>query len=96
MNSSLIGKIEKAHRYEQEPERVAINQLQADFRGEHSTYTINLDGNHWRCSCGFYGGYGTCSHVMALQRILSRMLSLESRTESPLGAQAATAAPENA
>ena len=91
MNSSLIGKIEKAQRYEHEPERVNITGLTADFRGEHSTYHLSLDGNHWQCNCSFYSGYGTCSHVMALQRILSRMLNLESRSESPLdGAVAPT------
>lgn len=84
MNSSLIGKIEKAQRYEHEPERVTIQSFQADFRGEHDIYHIALDSNHWRCSCSFFAGYGTCSHVMALQRILAPMLSLESRTETPL------------
>ena len=84
MNSSLIGKIEKAQRYEQEPERIQIQALEADFQGEHDKYHIKLSNNHWSCSCSFYSGYGTCSHVMAAQRILARMLSLESRTESPL------------
>ena len=84
MNSSMIGKIEKAQRYEHEPERVGIRNLEVDFRGEHSVYQVSLKNNHWNCSCSFYSLYGTCSHVMALQRILSPMLSLESRSESPL------------
>ena len=84
MHSSLIGKIEKAQRYEHEPERVAITNLQADFRGEHDVYHIGLKDNHWSCSCSFYAGYGTCSHTMALQRILAQMLSMESRSESPV------------
>ena len=84
MNSSLIGKIEKAHRYEQEPERLTITGLQADFKGEHDVYHLSLENDHWRCSCGFYNGYGTCSHVMAAQLILGKMLSLDSRSESPL------------
>jgi hypothetical protein len=84
MHSSLISKIEKAQRYEHEPERVNIQSLQAEFKGDHDTYRIRLENNHWSCSCSFYSGYGTCSHVMALQRILAPMLSLESRTETPL------------
>lgn len=84
MNSSMIGKIEKAQRYEQEPERLSIQNLQADFRGEHDLYHVKLDGNHWHCSCSFYSGHGTCCHIMAAQRILSPMLSMESRTETPL------------
>jgi SWIM zinc finger len=84
MNSSIIGKIEKAQRYEHEPERVDIHNLEVDFKGAHSVYQVSLKGNHWSCSCSFYSLYGTCSHVMALQRILSPMLSVESRSESPL------------
>ena len=84
MNSSMIGKIEKAQRYEHEPERVSIHDLDVDFKGEHSIYQVSLKSNHWSCSCSFYSVYGTCSHVMALQRILAPMLSLESRSESPL------------
>lgn len=84
MNSSMIGKIEKAQRYEHEPERVSIRNLEVDFKGEHSVYQVALKNNHWNCSCSFFSLYGTCSHVMALQRILSPMLSLESRSESPL------------
>lgn len=84
MNSSIIGKIEKAHRYEQEPERLKMKNLEADFQGEHDVYHIKLDNNHWSCSCSFYTAYGTCSHVMAAQLILAPMLSLESRSESPV------------
>ncbi len=84
MNSSMIGKIEKAQRYTHEPERVNIHTLHAEFKGEHDVYHLSLENNHWRCSCGFYSGYGTCSHVMAVQRILSPMLTLESRSEHPL------------
>jgi hypothetical protein len=80
----MIGKIEKAQRYEHEPERVSIRNLEVDFKGEHSVYQVGLKNNHWNCSCSFFSLYGTCSHVMALQRILSPMLSLESRSESPL------------
>lgn len=84
MNSSMIGKIEKAQRYEHEPERVSINNLQATFKGEHSDYQLTLNDNHWTCTCSTYAVYGTCSHAMALQRILSKMLNMESRSETPV------------
>ena len=84
MNSSMIGKIEKAHRYEKEPDRLTISNMQAEFRGEHDAHRLSLENNHWKCNCSFYSGYGTCSHIMAAQSILAPMLSLESRSESPL------------
>ncbi|MDF3017039.1 MAG: zinc finger protein, partial [Thermomicrobiales bacterium] len=42
MNSSMIGKIEKAHRYAQEPERVRFQSLKATFHGGHDDHTVEL------------------------------------------------------
>ena len=39
MQSSLIGKIEKAKRYAQEIDRVTFSELSVKFRGENDTYT---------------------------------------------------------
>ena len=35
MQSSLIGKIEKANRYAQETDRVTFHELSVNFRGEN-------------------------------------------------------------
>ena len=74
MQSSLISKIEKAKRYAQEPERVSLNQLTASFRGEHDSYSLTYREEKWHCSCHFFSVWHTCSHVMALQRMLGQML----------------------
>ena len=76
MNSSLIGKIEKAHRYAREPERVQIQTLAGTFRGGHDEYQVRLENGHWNCSCHTFSSHviGTCSHVMAMQQMLERML----------------------
>ena len=75
MYSSLIGKIEKAKRYAQELDRVSINQLSTTFRGDHSEYQVEYQGNSWRCTCSFFISHGICSHTMALQRVLEGMIS---------------------
>jgi len=77
MQSSLIGKIEKAKRYAQEKDRVTLSELSATFRGEHDTYNISYKDGKWYCSCHFFSGWGLCSHTMALQRILDKMLPKE-------------------
>ena len=76
MNSSLIGKIEKAHRYAEEPDRIRIQGLTATFRGEHDEYQIEVRDGEWKCSCHTFASHviGTCSHVMAMQLMLERML----------------------
>jgi len=74
MQSSLIGKVEKAKRYAREPDRVTFAELAADFRGEHSTYAVNYRDSKWHCTCNFFSQWGLCSHTMALQRLLAGML----------------------
>jgi hypothetical protein len=81
MNSSMIGKIEKAHRYAREPERVRIHSLQATFHGGHDDHSVELRDGHWRCSCHAFSTHvlGTCAHVMAIQQMMSPMLSEDDR-----------------
>ena len=83
MQSSLISKIEKAKRYVQQPERIHISELTATFNGENSTHRISCRDGKWTCTCDFFGQWGHCSHTMALQHLLGKMLPEETRS-SPL------------
>jgi hypothetical protein len=76
MYSSMIGKIEKAHRYAREPERVKFQTLTASFEGGHDRYTVSLTDHGWECSCHTFETHmiGTCSHIMAMQQMLGAML----------------------
>lgn len=81
MNSSMIGKIEKAHRYAKEPERVRVQTIETVFRGSHDDYNVGLVDGHWSCTCHAFTSHsvGTCAHVMAIQQLLSPMLSTDDR-----------------
>ncbi len=94
MHSSIINKIEKAKRYAAEPERIKFNSLNATFHGGHDTYTITLQDGKWHCSCNFFTAqeYGTCSHVMAMQRLLTPMLPETAGQEEPAAQPAQSAA----
>lgn len=81
MNSGLIGKVEKAHRYAQEPGRVRITTLTATFEGDNSTYDLAMEGDSWRCTCGTYQTFGNCQHAMATQQILQPMLPADAATD---------------
>ena len=81
MNSSIIGKIDKARRYALEPERVQLGALAATFRGSHDEYELTLASSAWRCSCHFFETHGTCAHIIAAQRILAPMLPEGARYE---------------
>ena len=77
MQSSLIGKIEKANRYAQETDRVTLSEFSAEFRGDNDTYNTGYKDGKWHCSCHFFSSWGLCSHTMALQKILTNMLPSE-------------------
>ena len=83
MNSSLYGKIEKAKRYLEQPERISFNNLNVTFNGEHSPHTVSLEQNHWHCDCSSFHSLGSCSHVMAMQSMLNPMLTADARYDGP-------------
>jgi hypothetical protein len=80
MQSSLIGKIEKAKRYAEEPERVSISNFSAVFRGENDSHNLDLSDGKWHCNCHFFAQWGECVHVMTLQRLLGKMLPAQPDT----------------
>jgi hypothetical protein len=81
MNSSMIGKIEKAHRYANELDRVRINVFDATISGDNDQYHVRLTPDGWECSCHTFQSHvlETCSHVMAMQLVLGKMLSDDHR-----------------
>ncbi|MSQ15564.1 MAG: hypothetical protein EXR50_06855 [Dehalococcoidia bacterium] len=77
MNASLIGKIEKAKRYAEEPKRVSFREFSVVFSGENDDHIVSFKSDEWNCSCDFFTGWKVCSHTMALERILLDMLPRE-------------------
>lgn len=89
MNSSMIGKIEKAHRYANEPERVRFQSLESTITGDNDVYHVKLTPHGWECSCHTFQSHllETCSHVMAMQLMLGRMLDDEVRYTAQVEAE---------
>jgi hypothetical protein len=80
MQSSLIGKIEKAKRYAEEKDRITFSELTVTFRGENDNYEISYSNGAWHCTCHFFSTWDTCSHTMAMEKILGVMLPEEAKT----------------
>ncbi|MBI2853245.1 MAG: hypothetical protein HYX84_09185 [Chloroflexi bacterium] len=80
MQSSLIGKIEKARRYAEEKERVTFSDFSVHFRGDNDTYLTGYKDGRWHCTCHFFTSWGVCSHTMALEKMLDEMLPDEAVT----------------
>ena len=75
MDSSIIGKIEKAKQYAEQKDRVNITSFAATFKGNHDNYDVRFEDGAWRCECHFFTTREVCSHTMAMQRILEEMLT---------------------
>ena len=80
MDSSIIGKIDKARQYAEEKDRVNISSIKATFQGNHNIYEVSFDSGAWHCLCHFFTTRGVCSHTMAMQRILDEMLTKQGQT----------------
>jgi len=80
MHSSVIGKIEKAHRYARELDRITIDRMSLTFRGDNDAHRVNLDADGWQCTCHSFETLTSCAHVLALQQILGQMLSESAQT----------------
>ena len=74
MQSSLIGKVEKARAYALERHRMQIDGLHVSFHGENSDHEVAITDGAWSCSCDFFGSWHVCSHTMALERVLEGMV----------------------
>jgi hypothetical protein len=78
----MIGKIEKAKRYAEQRERIRFESFRATFHGENNPHTVHFESGVWKCDCEFFILRAVCSHTMALERILERMLPLPIQANS--------------
>ncbi len=83
MDYGMIGKIEKARRYAQEPQRITFETLEVLFRGDNNSYTLMLDSSGWHCTCPGFHKYSICPHLMAMERLLRPMLKRAPQPYAP-------------
>jgi hypothetical protein len=77
MDSGMIGKIQKAKRYAEEPERIRFEQFRVTIQGTNSQHEVSYDQGTWNCTCNYFAGRGVCSHTMAMERLLGVSLPPE-------------------
>ena len=77
MDSGMIGKIQKAKFYAEEPERIRFEEFQVTFQGTNSHHRISFEQGRWHCTCDFFATRGVCSHTMTMERLLGVMLPPE-------------------
>lgn len=77
MDYSMIGKIQKAKEYAEQPDRVSFQSLAVEFKGSNNTYNITLNAEGWHCTCPGFQKYAICPHIMTLERLFGPMLKRE-------------------
>ncbi|HET8657126.1 MAG TPA: SWIM zinc finger family protein [Longimicrobiaceae bacterium] len=72
-DSGMINKVQKAKLYADEPERIHFTDLTVEFDGRNNPHTVQFHEGRWTCDCSYFHTHQTCSHVMALDRVLGVM-----------------------
>ncbi|HEX2907921.1 MAG TPA: SWIM zinc finger family protein [Phototrophicaceae bacterium] len=83
MDYGMIGKIEKARRYAEEPERITFHAFALNFRGDNNSYEISLNGEGWECTCPGFHAHQICPHIMTLEKLLRPMLKRHALPYTP-------------
>lgn len=91
MDSGMIGKILKAKQYAEERDRIEFIQFSVIFHGENNDHEVTYDNGTWSCQCNFFASHDVCSHTMALERILDKMIRPEEQSEMESKAAAKSA-----
>ena len=76
MDYGMIGKIQKAKRYAEERDRIHFHSFSVTLEGENNPHTVQFDDGKWDCDCDFFRTRGRCSHTMALEIILEKMIPM--------------------
>lgn len=74
LNSGMIGKIQKAHRYAEERNRFRFSALAVTIHGDNDDHEVRFEAGALICGCDFYGHQSVCAHTMAVERLLGGML----------------------
>ena len=77
LDSGIISKIQKAKTYASEPERIHFQSLKVEFDGNNAQHSVEFNDGHWRCDCDYFRHHHTCSHTMAMERVLGVMAPAE-------------------
>jgi len=75
MDYGMIGKIEKAKRYAQQPERFRFNSFDLTFHGDNNTHQVRFEDGKFHCDCEFFLTHQRCGHTMAVEIMLKDMIS---------------------
>jgi len=81
IGEALALKRQKAERYAKEPLRFRLDSLAVTMQSEHDDRLITFGNGTWSCSCDFFAAHRTCSHLMAIDILLSQRAGMRLRQD---------------
>jgi hypothetical protein len=75
MDYGMIGKIEKAKRYAEDPTRFRFKKFDLTFRGDNNDHHVTYDNGVFNCDCEFFLTHKRCGHSMAIEILLKDMIA---------------------
>jgi hypothetical protein len=72
MDSGMIGKIDKAKRYAQEPHRFHFQAFTVMIDGENNSHVVRFENDTWNCDCEYFRTRHVCTHTIALSDYILR------------------------
>ncbi len=73
LETGMASKIYKARQYAEQPDRIHFESLRARIDGNNNPHDVEFRDGEWACDCDYFRNHSTCSHVMALDRVLGVM-----------------------
>ena len=70
IDSGIIGKIEKAKRYAQEPYRFVFTSFSVKISGENNAHEVHFADEKWKCDCDYFRNHGICTHTLSLSNYI--------------------------
>ena len=73
MDSGMIGKVEKAKRYAEEPYRFHFEAFTIRIEGENNNHLVKFENGKWTCDCDFFKTREYCSHTMGIEEVFKKV-----------------------
>ncbi len=77
MDLGMIGKIDKAKRYAQEPHRFHFEAFTVKIDGENNSHVVKFSGKKWDCDCDYFLSHGVCTHTLSLTNYILKGMVAE-------------------
>lgn len=75
VSKKILRKEEKSKKYLNELYRFNLDTIGITINSEHGIRNVKYENEKFSCTCDFYKYYGTCSHIMAVEKLVDKLIN---------------------